>query len=117
MLGRLGELFQAIGSNWFSVPTLGRLGPKAAFLQRLQSLPVHEPTDPILATIDASTPKHLLDAPRTIGPTTLHKNKRDLFCKLFIFLTPPAFVLLRVIVQAAATDSQSQAHFRGPIAG
>jgi hypothetical protein len=80
-------------------------------------LPVHEPTDPILATIDASTPQHLLDAPRTIGPTTLQKNKRDLFGKLFILLTPLALVLLRVIVQAAATDSQSQAHFRGPIAG
>jgi hypothetical protein len=74
----LRELFKPIGSNWFSVSALRGLRPKAAFLSRLQSLSIHEPTDPILATMDALTPKHLLNAPRTIGLTTLQENKRDL---------------------------------------
>jgi hypothetical protein len=67
--------------------------------------------------MEASTPKHLLDAPRTIGLTTLQENERDLLGKERILLTPLALVLLSVIVQAAATDFQSQAHFRGAVAG
>jgi hypothetical protein len=66
--------------------------------------------------MEASTPKHLLDAPRTIGLTTLQENERDLLGKERILLTPLALVLLSVIVQAAATDFQSQAHFRGAVA-
>jgi hypothetical protein len=59
----------------------------------------------------------LLDAPRTISLTTLQENKGDLLGQERILLTPLALMFLRVIVQAAATDSQSQAHLRSAVAG
>jgi hypothetical protein len=76
------------------------LGRNRRLLQRLQCLCLHEPADAILATIEALTPKHLLDAPRSIGLTALQENKHDLFAQLLILLASLALMLLRVIVQA-----------------
>ena len=108
---------QPIGSNGFGVTTLGALRPKAAFLHWLQSLFVHEPTNAILPALDPLAAQHLLDTPAAVSMAAFQENEGDLLGQQSILLTPSALVLASVIVQAAAADSQSQAHFDDTVAG
>jgi len=109
-LWRLWELVQPIGSNSFSVTALRGLRPETTFLYRPRASVFHEPANAILAALDPLAPQHLLDTPAAVTMAAFQENER-------ILLTPIALVLVDVIVQAAAADCQSQAHFADGVAG
>jgi hypothetical protein len=83
----------------------------SAFLQRLKLMSIHEPADALLAAMNVLAPKHLLDAPRAVGPTAFQENKRDFLCKDDILLASIALKLFAMVVKPAAADRQSQTHF------
>jgi len=98
------------------VPALGGCGPEATLLHHLEPELTHQAKDPISPTVDGSTSQHLLQPPRTVGPSALGKENRDFFSELTILKPPRALGLGKLSVETAATHTQGPTAFTAAIA-